>query len=132
MTAACMMGGEVLTPGPIDICKMPPRGVPNPFMNIGTWLMCVDFVVTVLINLSPSCNTGTIIPESNGDQAGTMGGVISSTFMLMVTPLTGAFNVLLDGLPANCIGVTMTLSNDDNTVGIYSIPSQTTVIIIPA
>ena len=126
-----MIGGEVLTPGPIDICKMPPRGVPNTFMNIGTWMMSEGFVIAVLINLSPSCNTETIIFESNGDQAGTMGGVKSGTFMLIITPITGASNVLLDGLPANCIGVTITLSNDGNTIGIYTIPSQTNVIIIP-
>ncbi|KTC80614.1 PAAR-like domain-containing protein [Legionella cherrii] len=130
MTIACMIGGEVMTAGPIDICKMPPRGTPNPFMNIGTWLMCVDFVPMVLINSSPSCNTGTIIPESNGDQAGTMGGVLSGTFMALVTPLTGAFNVLIDGLPANNLGMTVTLSNDTNTIGIYSVPSQTDVIAL--
>jgi hypothetical protein len=57
-----------------------------------------------------------------------MGGVISGTFMLIDTPLTGAFNVLLNGLPANNLGMTMTLTNDINTVGLYVVPSQTDVI----
>nr|WP_019350237.1 PAAR-like domain-containing protein [Fluoribacter dumoffii] len=61
---------------------------------------------------------------------GLWGGVISGTFMATVTPLTGAFNVLIDGLPANNLGMTVTLSNNTNTIGIYSVPSQTEVIAL--
>lgn len=128
MTVACTLGGMIMTPGPIDICKMPPRGVPGPFENIGTWAMSVDFNVEVLINSAPSCNTGTIITESNGDQAGTMGGVISSTFMMIITPLTGVYTVILTDFPACNVGYTITLSNLDNTIGIYVEPSQEDVI----
>lgn len=121
---ACMLGGVVSTPGPIDICKTPPRGVPGPFMNVGLWETTEDFIPEVLINSSPSCAVGTIIYISNLDQAGTLLGVISQTIMAIHTALTGLINVIMNGSPACILGITITFANDINTVAIYDIPAQ--------
>jgi hypothetical protein len=78
-----------------DVCKTPSPGgpVPIPYPNMSADSNLTDGAATVTIGGNPVANTGSKLSRSNGDEAGTAGGVVSSKNM-------GAF-----GWPAGSIDV---------------------------
>ena len=79
MFANCqMMGMDMGFP---DVCLTPappsPVPVPIPYPNIAMGPTAVPNVPTVLINFMPAHNMGTVIPMTNGDNAGVNMGVAS-------------------------------------------------------
>jgi uncharacterized Zn-binding protein involved in type VI secretion len=78
-----------------DVCKTPSPGgpVPIPYPNMSSDSNLTDGAATVKIKGNPAANTGSKLSRSNGDEAGTAGGVVSSKNM-------GAF-----GWPAGSIDV---------------------------
>jgi len=114
-----------------DVCLTPtPAGpVPVPYPNIATAPMAVNAVYKVLIVAAPAHNLGTVIPMTNGDNAGVALGVASGTVMGPSRHLTGAFTVLIGGMPASRL-TSMSLQNSTNCPGVRVAPSQTKVIIL--
>jgi hypothetical protein len=125
---AQMMGTDTAFP---DVCLTPsPVGpVPIPYPNIAMGPMAVPNVPNILFAATPAHNLGTTIPMTNGDNAGLATGVASGTVMGPSRHLTGAFSVLIKGMPASRM-TSMSLQNNTNAPGCRVVPSQTKVLIL--
>jgi hypothetical protein len=73
----------------------------------------------------------TIVPLTNGDNAGVATGVASGTVMGPKRNLTASFTVLVGGMPATRM-TSMSLQNSTNCPGIDLVPSQFKVLILAA
>ncbi|WP_411885897.1 DUF4150 domain-containing protein [Polaromonas sp. YR568] len=133
MFANTQMGG--MNMGFPDVCLTPipspagPIPTPLPYPNIATGMMGVPAAYNVLYGGTPAHNMGTIIPLTNGDNAGLMTGVASGTVMAPSMPMTGAFTVLVGGLVATRM-TSMNLQNSTNCPGVSLVPSQLKVLIL--
>jgi hypothetical protein len=114
-----------------DVCLTPtPAGpVPIPYPNIAMAPMGVPAAYNVLFNCAPAHNLSTVIPLSNGDNAGVALGVASGMVMGPSRHLTGAFTVLVCGAPVTRL-TSMSMQNSTNCVGARIVPSQTTVLVL--
>ena len=129
MFANSQMGGMNL--GFPDVCITPvgPVPVPVPYPNIATSMMGVPAAYNVLMGGTPAHNMMTIIPLTNGDNAGVAMGVASGTVMGPSRALTGAFTVLVGGAPVTRM-TSMNLQNSTNCPGVSLIPSQLKVLVL--
>jgi hypothetical protein len=66
---------------------------------------------------------------SNGDNAGVGTGVASGTVMGPDGHVTGAFTVLVGGMPASRL-TSVALQNNTNCPGMRAVPSQVTVLLL--
>ena len=123
-----MMG--IVTGGP-DVCLTPtPVGpVPVPYPNVATGPMGVGGAYNVLMGGAPTHNLSTTIPLTNGDNAGVAMGVASGTVMGPSRHLTGAFTVLVGGVPATRM-TSVSLQNSTNCPGARLAPSQLKVLLL--
>lgn len=122
-----MMGIDMGLP---DVCLTPsPAPVPVPYPNIAAGPMGVPAVYNVLFMAAPAHNLATTIPLTNGDNAGVAMGVASGTVMGPSRHLTGAFSVLIRGMPASRL-TSMSLQNSTNCPGMRVSPSQLKVLML--
>lgn len=127
--------GGAMANAPADVCKVPtPAGpVPTPFPNIATTQMTnpASLVQKVLVVNLPALNQMSKIVLSNGDQAGTLGGVVSNKIMGQAQFLNGSLKVMVGGKPAVRVGC-MTGQNGQpqNTVGSVLTPGQVSVMVM--
>lgn len=123
-----MMGMDMGFP---DVCLTPagPAVVPIPYPNIAMGPMGVPAAYTILFVCAPAHNMSTMIPLTNGDNAGVAMGVASGTVMGPSRHLTAAFTVLLAGMPATRL-TSMSLQNSTNCPGARIVPSQTKVLLL--
>jgi hypothetical protein len=129
MFANTQAGGKDVA-GP-DVCKTPSPGgpIPTPYpTNIAQGTTATGAAMRVLIDGAPAHNLGTSIPMSNGDNAGTLGGVVSNRFMGQARHTAGATSVLVGGKPATRL-TSPTTQNNGNAVGVRIAPSQRKVVI---
>jgi hypothetical protein len=113
-----MMGMDTGFP---DVCLTPtPAGpVPIPYPNITAGPMGVP----------PAHNMGTVIPMTNGDNAGVATGVASGIVMGPSRHLTASFTTLVGCLPATRL-TSASLQNSTNCPGVRVVPSQVKVTIL--
>jgi len=123
------MGGQNM--GFPDVCLTPtPAGpVPIPYPNIGMGPMGIPNVTNVLCMCMPIHNMGTVIPMTNGDNAGVAMGVASGTVMGPLRHVTGAFTVLVNALPMTKL-TSMSIHNSTNCPGARIVPSQVRVLVL--
>jgi hypothetical protein len=125
-----MMGMDTGFP---DVCLTPappaPAPVPIPYPNIAMGPMGVPAAYNILYMCTPAHNMSTSIPLSNGDNAGVATGVASGMVMGPARHLTGAFTVLLNGMPATRL-TSVALQNSTNCPGARVVPSQIKVLIM--
>lgn len=125
-----MMGTDMAFP---DVCLTPappaPAPVPIPYPNIAMGPTAIPNVPTVLFMCAPAHNMGTQIPMTNGDNPGVAMGVAAGTVMGPSKHLTGAFTVLVQGMPATRL-TSMSLQNSTNAPGCRIVPSQTVVLLL--
>ena len=113
-----------------DVCLTPsPTPVPVPYPNIATAQMGVPAVYNVLMMAAPAHNMSTVVPLTNGDNAGLALGVASGTVMGPSRHLTGAFTVLVGGMPVTRLTST-SLQNSTNCPGTRIVPSQVKVLVL--
>jgi hypothetical protein len=91
--------------------------------------MAVPNVPNILFMGTPAHNLGTTIPMTNGDNAGLATGVASGTVMGPSRHLTGAFSILIKGMPASRM-TSMSLQNNTNAPGCRVVPSQTKILML--
>jgi Domain of unknown function (DUF4150) len=131
MFANCQMMGQDM--GFPDVCLTPappsPAPIPIPYPNIAMGPTAIPNCPTILIMGAPAHNLATSIPMTNGDNAGVMMGVASGTVMGPSRHLTGAFTVLMNGMPASRL-TSMSLQNSTNCPGARIVPSQPLVILL--
>ena len=131
MSAATKEAGLMAMPGPLDVCKVPaPPGspIPMPFPNMASPPTASPVSEKVFFNGMAALTKKSVIPMTDGDQAGTAGGVQSGKIMGPGKFTTGSTKVEIDGNPAIHLGATTT-QNDGNGVGAYTTPSQAVVVI---
>jgi hypothetical protein len=89
-----------------DVCKTPSPGgpVPVPYPNIALSGTLSDGTTTVKGDKAHAAHRKSKFALSNGDNAGTAGGVKSSTFMKEATWIGFSFDVKMDGGNANRLG----------------------------
>ncbi|SCX77880.1 DUF4150 domain-containing protein [Nitrosospira sp. Nsp13] len=82
-----------------DVCKTPTPGgpVPIPYPNIAQSITLSNGTTTVKGDKVMAANKGSKLALSNGDQAGTIGGVKSNVFMKEATWILYSFDVKMDG-----------------------------------
>lgn len=120
-----------------DVCKTPaPTGtLPIPYPNIAlpTTANPATSCLKVLTVFMPTHNLTTLGTISNGDNAGVMGGVASSTVMGSDFALTPSFTLLVGGMPTQRL-TTMGGQNGFslNAPGASIVPSQPKVLCLKA
>jgi len=123
--------GQCTTPGPLDACKTPTPGGPQPlpYPNIG---MCSDGDGSskVRVKSKNALRKGDKMSKSMGDNAGVAGGgVKSNKFMGKVALKNGCAKVKAEGkLWAH--HTVPTEHNDGNTVGLQSVPCAPQVTLV--
>ena len=123
--------GAGMNMGMPDVCKTPigPVITPIPYPNIAETSTAIPNVENQFIMAMPAHNLMTEIPLSNGDQAGAVGGAVSSMIMGLVKHDMGSVTVFIAGAPA-----TMMLSptghngSPPNAVGMTTLPCQAKVM----
>lgn len=120
-----------------DVCLTPipspagPIPTPIPYPNTAMPNMAIPSQVKVFTVAMPNHNLGTVIPISNGDQAGTMMNPVSGMIMGPSRHLMGSVKTLIGGMPA----VKMLMPTGQNGVipgamGSSLAPSQTKMMIL--
>jgi len=111
-------GGKCMAMIP-DVCKTPsPAGpIPIPYPNISQSSDLADGTTTVKLEGEMAAVKGSKYSKSNGDEAGSAGGVVSSSFGKEAEFLLYSFDVKLDGKNACRLGDMMTC-NKKNTVSL--------------
>jgi hypothetical protein len=122
-----MMGIDLGFP---DVCLTPmPAPTPIPYPNVALGPMGVPAAYNVLFTCTPAHNLATTVVMTNGDNAGVAMGVASGTVMGPSRHLTGAFTVLVGGLPATRL-TSVALQNSTNCPGMRLVPSQPKVVLL--
>ena len=100
-----------------DVCKTPTPGgpVPMPYPNIAQSITLSEGTTTVKGDKAMAANKGSKFVLSNGDQAGTLGGVKSNVFMKEATWILYSFDVKLQRKNA-CRLTDPMFHNSENTV----------------
>ncbi|CAH2396626.1 DUF4150 domain-containing protein [Mesorhizobium escarrei] len=100
-----------------DVCKTPSPGgpIPIPYPNIAQQSSLSDGTTTVFAKGKMIANKGSHYSRSNGDEAGTVGGVKSNVNMKATDWITYSFDVKMDGKNA-CRHTDKKFHNDKNTV----------------
>ena len=128
MFANCQLAGKDLAFP--DVCMTPmPIPIPVPYPDIADGAMAIPNAMNILIMGAPAHNMVTIIPLTQGDNAGIGTGVASGTVMGPSRHLTGAYSVLLKGTPATRM-TSMSLQNSNNASGSRLVPSQFKVLVM--
>ena len=131
MFALTLQGGTCMSTPP-DVCKTPsPTGTtPVPYVNVFQCSRVTPNTACskVFIAGSPALHVKSQSAISNGDEAGNMGGVVSSKFIGKGEFIKGSVKVTLEGKAAVSQGAT-TKHNDGNTTGMCSMAAQSKVQI---
>lgn len=133
MFANTQMGGMSL--GFPDVCLTPipspagPIPTPLPYPNIATGMMGVPAAYNVLFGGTPAHNLLTIVPMSNGDNAGVMSGVASGVCMGPQRSMLGSFSVVVAGMFATRL-TSLTIQNSTNCPGMTLAPAQVRVLLL--
>ena len=123
MYALTLEGGQCLAPA--DLCQTPTPGgpVPLPYPDMGLPGMADNPCTTVFVRGVAALHKASSIAPSNGDQAGSGGGVVSASVMGRVSFAQGSRIVRLEGHPAVRLG-DATRHNDGNAAGAVVQPGQ--------
>lgn len=118
-----------------DVCNTPsPAGpVPIPYPNTGMLNQATKTAKKVFFVNKPVVNLASEIPRSQGDEAGTNGGVISGTNMDKVQFKKGSSKVIVEGQP--CVHQTSVTghngANSNMPAGQVVATSQVKVFVAP-
>ncbi|MEM1033434.1 MAG: DUF4150 domain-containing protein [Myxococcota bacterium] len=125
-----MMGTDTAFP---DVCLTPappsPAPVPIPYPDIAMGPTAIPAQAKVLFACTPAHNLATTVPITNGDNVGVVTGVASGTVMGPSRPLTGAFTVLIVGMPGTRL-TSANVQNSTNAPGVRIVPSQPKVLLL--
>lgn len=118
--------GSGMNMGFPDVCLTPaaPSPVPIPYPNMANHAMASPFCSTILLSMMPALNTSSQIPLTSGDDAGTANPLFKQSGAFT----QGSSKVMLQGSPAITLTCQTTGNNNNNSVGIVSVPSSTNVM----
>jgi len=131
MPAATKKGGA--TAGGPDACKTPPAppAAPIPYPNLSDVGGSDDTIDKVLMENKDTVVQSSIVPNSKGDEAGTLKGLISSTNMDKVKFKKYSSKVYAKGkkIVFHTAPTAANGSNSNSPVGLHGSPSQTKVFV---
>ena len=133
MFPASTKGGGQCIAAP-DVCKVPAPPappVPTPFPNLGQVSGASSTCGKVLIQKKQTVTTSSKLSSSKGDEAGTLGGMISNVNRGQVTWKKGSSRVYAKGKKV-AHATSMTAHNGNNAnhpAGAQVAPSQTKVMV---
>lgn len=133
MFPASSKGGGQCSAYP-DACKTPaaPSPVVVPYPNIGMVAQATKTSTKVKIVGKAAVTKNSEMPRSQGDEAGTLGGVVSNLNMSKVTYRKGSAKVKIQGHPVVYhTAPTGQNGTNANAMGAQVAPSQTTVLVAP-
>ena len=110
-------GDKAIASAP-DVCKTPagPSVIPIPYPNISESSTLKKGSKSVVINEQPAALKGSTFESSNGDQAGSLGGIISGVTGKETEFISYSFDVKIEG--KNVVRhADMTMHNKKNTIG---------------
>ena len=98
----CHRGSDGITHNTLpDVCKTPKKGIPLPYENEAYSKDIANGTVTVSADGgNMAAKLGCIFAKSVFDEGGSMGGIISGTFIAEADFITHSFDVFLEGSPA--------------------------------
>ena len=132
LPVCCLRGGQAMAMP--DVCKTPApppaAPLPVPYPNTAIMNMATKFAPKVLITGSPALNQGSKVPMTNGDEAGSIGGVTSGKIKGPMKFTMGSTKVKFAKKPAvRCSDPTgHNGSNPNAPCGRVAVPSQTKVL----
>lgn len=137
MIPASTNGGGMCVAFP-DVCKTPAPPappIPIPYPNMAQLTQATGSTCSQKVTFDGKkvVTTDTKIPQSNGDEAGTLGGVVSNCNMNQATFKLGSSKVLVEGKKVVYLGC-MTGQNGSNAnmpAGAQVAPSQAKVFVAP-
>lgn len=116
-----------------DTCKTPaaPSPVPVPYPNIGQINTADGVIDKVVIENKETVVESSKLPSSNGDEAGSVGGVVSGVFAKEVTFKSYSSKVYFGGKKAVTVTATTAHngSNANAPAGTQVAPSQSKVLV---
>lgn len=131
--------GAGLNLGFPDVCLTPipspagPVPTPIPYPDMGIPVTSAPAAYHILTVCMPVINQMSRGLLSNGDEAGSLGGVVSHTMDGQTTYELGCFTIFVDGPPCQRL-TSMTgqnvVGNMPNTMGMTIAPTQTTVLVL--
>jgi hypothetical protein len=128
MFGNAQMGGMNL--GFPDVCLTPlPVPTPIPYPNISFGPVGLPPSPNVLWMCTPSHHLMTTPIFSIGDTPGIATGVASATVMAPTRPVTGAFTVLVNGMPSTRM-TSFNIQNNTNSPGLTIVPAQIKVLLL--
>jgi hypothetical protein len=129
MFALSLDGGQCISTAP-DVCKTPtPSGtVPTPYVNIFDAKKAKSNTVSkkVFICGAKALTIKAQVAQSNGDEAGVSGGVVSGKNMKQGEFSTGSMKVCIEGQKA-VMQTSLTKHNNANTIGMCAQAAQSKV-----
>jgi hypothetical protein len=129
-SVATKKGGNCVTTGPTDVCKVPAPPapfVPTPFPNIAMLNQATGCSSKVKINNMPVFLKSSKIPMSTGDEPGTLGGMVSGRFKGPAKPQQASMKLKVEGKAVVYQTCMMGMNGDTpNTVGVC-LPSEMSV-----
>jgi hypothetical protein len=122
---------NVVSTGPIDICKTPappaPAPVPLPYPNVAmSATPGPGYTTKTLVTATPSCTKKSKILLSNGDQPGVAMGIISNRIMGMAAATAASSDVFLESGAA-----VRTLDSGESNLGSKGNVSAATFVLAP-
>lgn len=118
-----------------DTCKTPPYSAPMPYPVIAQAMQANPGTVAKKVTAmnQPALMVNTIITMSSGDEAGSMGGVMSGIIKGPCQYKKGSSKVEIEGLPAahHTSTISMNGVNANAPMGVQTAPSQTKVLVGP-
>jgi hypothetical protein len=130
MFAITMAGGTSMSFPDACMTQVGPAPAPLPYPNTGQMTMGFPTTMKILIGGMPALHKSSIIPLTNGDEAGNVpGGVMSGTFIQKMEFMLCSMTVMFEGQGA--VRSTMdSVNGNGNTpmMGMVMAPSQTTVM----
>lgn len=134
LPAGSKAAGQCL--GVPDVCKVPapPAGpIPTPFPNTAMMANATKTSTKVMLENKDAVVQGSEIPSSMGDQAGSAGGVVSSTVGDKVVLQLGSTKVKAEGKGMVFVSAVSAHNgaNANMPAGLVAVPSQAKVLVMP-
>lgn len=131
MIATTKAGGQYMAPADPCLTPAPPAPpIPIPYPNMAMPANASDTTTTVLIENKEALVEGSKIPNSNGDEAGVNGGVMSGVNMKECQPKMFSSKVFLQGKKVTfATAPSGHNGTSSNTVGMNAAPSQMKVLV---
>jgi len=117
-----------------DVCKTPmaPSPIPLPYPNMAMLNRAKKESKKVKVKNKGAFTMKSKVGSSNGDEPGTLGGLISGKSRSVAKPVKGSSKVKVEGSPA--IYQTCMFGHNGNNanmpIGFHTLPSQTKVTIL--